>query len=458
VPLGERCERAEAHEVFVFELKVRPAARDLAIVEAEARLASVPGHDRTSGHEERKVAENALSLGVGEMNRESRNVDVLVRFGELLATTAEPETVMQELANTAIHALEAKAAVVVAIDARGMAFVGAKAGVSGDCAGFPGDADIDARLGDDLRRACPEIQHDHIVPLMLTAGGDLFGIVFFVFDEGTAVDEPLMRVTRGVTTLAGSALSQAARYAQLARSYAELRASRETLERTQKLRALGQMSAGVSHDLKNILNPLSLHLQFLQRRLPADATDAHDSVNEMRDVLKRGLQTIERLREFSRQAPSTAAEEVDLNALVAEALSIARPRLRSTQHDIHYKVIEELGAPGRVRVVAADAVAALVNLIVNAVDAMPKGGTITVRSGTSAEGPFVSIVDDGPGMPPEVEARVFEPFFTTKGREGTGLGLAMVYAFMQRSHGRIGLVTAAEKGSAFTLTFPPVSP
>ncbi|MGZ5968964.1 MAG: ATP-binding protein, partial [Polyangiales bacterium] len=60
-----------------------------------------------------------------------------------------------------------------------------------------------------------------------------------------------------------------------------------------------------------------------------------------------------------------------------------------------------------------------------------------------------------PGMPPEIEARVFEPFFTTKGQEGTGLGLAMVYAFVQRSHGRIALTTAPGKGAAFTLTFPP---
>jgi signal transduction histidine kinase len=85
---------------------------------------------------------------------------------------------------------------------------------------------------------------------------------------------------------------------------------------------------------------------------------------------------------------------------------------------------------------------------------MPGGGTITVQSGTEDGMSFVSIADNGPGMPPEVEQRAFEPFFTTKGQEGTGLGLAMVYAFVQRHRGRITLKTAPGEGAAFTLSFP----
>ncbi|MGZ3420309.1 MAG: sensor histidine kinase [Polyangiales bacterium] len=386
---------------------------------------------------------------------QNRAIEVLARFGELLASAAEPEAVMRELASTAVGSLAAKAAVIVAVGADGSAFVGAKAGLQGDCAGFPGDVDIDASLADDLRAHCPEIANDHIIAFMLASGGDLFGVALFAFDKASAFEDHHMRLARAIASLAASGLSQAARYAQLSRSYAELRASREVLERSQKLRALGEMAAGVSHDLKNILNPLSLHLQFIERGLPKDATDARESVAEMKGVLSRGLQTIERLREFSRQAPSGKAEDVDPNALVAEALSITRPRLRSTRHDVHYRVVEELGTTKAICVQTADAVAALVNLVVNAVDAMPNGGTITLTTGANEDGAFIRVADDGPGMPPEIEARVFEPFFTTKGQEGTGLGLAMVYAFVQRSHGRIALTTAPGKGAAFTLTFPP---
>jgi signal transduction histidine kinase len=97
---------------------------------------------------------------------------------------------------------------------------------------------------------------------------------------------------------------------------------------------------------------------------------------------------------------------------------------------------------------------ALVNLIANAIDAMPAGGTITLRSGEGDGGAWVSVADDGPGMPPEVERRVFEPFFTTKGEAGTGLGLAMVQATMRRHGGTVKLVTEPGQGTTFTLWFP----
>ena len=93
-------------------------------------------------------------------------------------------------------------------------------------------------------------------------------------------------------------------------------------------------------------------------------------------------------------------------------------------------------------------------LDLSAIDALRDGGTITLRTGESDGGSWVQVADDGSGMPPDVEARVFEPFFTTKGEDGTGLGLAMVYASMQRHGGSVRLETAPGKGTAFTLWFP----
>ena len=101
---------------------------------------------------------------------------------------------------------------------------------------------------------------------------------------------------------------------------------------------------------------------------------------------------------------------------------------------------------------ASEAVSAIVNLIVNATDAMPTGGVITVRTGAETGGGWIDVIDDGPGMPPEVESRVFEPFFTTK-PEGTGLGLAIVYAFVQRHQGKIQLETAPGRGTRIRLWF-----
>jgi signal transduction histidine kinase len=117
-------------------------------------------------------------------------------------------------------------------------------------------------------------------------------------------------------------------------------------------------------------------------------------------------------------------------------------------------IVVDSGGPPPIRGAAADLVAAVVNLVANAIDAMPRGGTITVSTGVDDAGPWLEVADDGPGMPPEVRDRVFEPFFTTKGEAGTGLGLAMVYACMVRHAGTVELTSAPGQGSRFRLRFP----
>jgi signal transduction histidine kinase len=245
----------------------------------------------------------------------------------------------------------------------------------------------------------------------------------------------------------------------------ELRASQDTLARTAKLRALGQMAAGISHDLKNILNPISLHLQLLKRAVARGAADeARESIVEMDQILKRGVQTIERLRDFSRQTPESRAELVDVNQLAHEAIEIARTRMASRPYR-SLSIREQLGAPPQVMARSGDVVSAVVNLVVNAIDALcqppPAGsldeageGIITIRTGESRGGAWIEVADNGPGMALEVEQRVFDPFFTTKGDDGTGLGLAMVYACVHRQGGSVALETGPGRGAKFTLWFP----
>jgi signal transduction histidine kinase len=214
------------------------------------------------------------------------------------------------------------------------------------------------------------------------------------------------------------------------------------------------MAAGVSHDLKNILNPLSMHAQIVQRAIARnDDAQAKQSVEEMHAVIRRGVETVERLRAFSRQSPEARAQKVDINVLVREAAAIARPRMSSRAVALS-RIVEELGEVPPVLARADEVVAAVVNLVVNAIDAMPGGGTITLRTATSDDRASITVIDTGPGMTPEVQSRVFEPFFTTKGADGTGLGLAMVFATMQRHGGSVSLETEPGKGAAFTLSFP----
>jgi signal transduction histidine kinase len=147
----------------------------------------------------------------------------------------------------------------------------------------------------------------------------------------------------------------------------------------------------------------------------------------------------------------------DLRELARESIEIAKPRSR-TKHDVHFTIVPKLDEAPPVKLSAGEAIAAFVNLIVNAIDAMPTGGNIEIATGTSDDGGgFLRVTDNGPGMTDDVRARVFDAFFTTKGKQGTGLGLSTVHSFVQRHHGRIALDTELGKGTTFALFFPAAS-
>ena len=221
-----------------------------------------------------------------------------------------------------------------------------------------------------------------------------------------------------------------------------------TLEQGYKLRVLGQMAAGVAHDLKNVLNPIGLNLVLLRRRA-GDAAAVAEVSARIEDAIRTGTELIDRLRGFSRQEPERVAEPADLNRVADAAVDICLPRIHQSKG---IQVERERGESPPVLVNASELVSAVVNLVVNAAEALADTGTIRVRTGAD-EGGWIEIADDGPGMPPEVARRVFEPFFTTKDR-GTGLGLAQVYALAQRHGGRVELDTAPGAGTRFRLWFP----
>ncbi len=236
-----------------------------------------------------------------------------------------------------------------------------------------------------------------------------------------------------------------------AANHAELRRAETLLVRGEKLRALGQMATGIAHDLKNLLNPLGLHLELVDRALRKAGAERAESITVMREILQRGVETIDRLRAFSRLEPEPMTEDVDLGAAAREAIDLVRPRL--AQHAA-VVVRDELGTPGVVRGRAGEIVVALVNLLVNAIEACGERGAVTVRGAADDDGAWLEIADDGPGMAAEVQARVFEPFFSTKGDDGTGLGLVNVFATMLRHGGEVLLETAPDRGARFTLRFP----
>jgi len=166
-------------------------------------------------------------------------------------------------------------------------------------------------------------------------------------------------------------------------------------------------------------------------------------------ILARGVETIERLRDFSRQSSEESdAVPTDLNEMVHEAIEISKPRLAGIQ------LVLEMGSPALTVIRPADCVTAIVNLVLNSADALQGRGRITVRTGSADGGAWVEVLDNGPGMTAEIKARILEPLFTTKGNQGTGLGMSIVSAFTQRHGGRLEIQSEPGQGASFKMWFP----
>lgn len=377
-------------------------------------------------------------------------IEALGRFARVVSDAAGAEHVLALLADALAEHVCPDGVAIYALEATGAMRLAAERGLA---AAREVDVDLDdlAELGARLCAASGDAYAVHL-SRPLVAGASLYGEAVMLHKRSSAPAPDRVDLADALIDLAAVALGTAAHVQQLERQFEELRAQQDILARTEKLRALGQMAAGVSHDLKNILNPLSLHIQVVTRAIDrGDLDGAKDSALEMKQIVQRGVQTLDRLRDFSRQSGDAQKELVDLDCLAREAAAIGMSRVASGRARAP-SLREELGAPPRVSAVSSEVLSALVNLVVNAIDA--GSDTITLRSGADDAGSWVEVRDDGPGMPPEVAARIFEPFFTTKGDDGTGLGLAMVYATMQRHGGSASIESASGQGATLRLSFP----
>jgi signal transduction histidine kinase len=381
-------------------------------------------------------------------------IESLVRFTRIAAGSEEPEVVLDLLAETALaHSTAAAAATLRLRDDGSIALVASR-NLPKRLVGWSAEVDsIDEELGGRLCAAAGKrCVASRVLPLMSHQA--LFGALVLLYSSAAAAEAETLEVARSLADLAATSFGRSFQYRELQRAYDELRASREAQARAYKLGVLGQMAAGVAHDLKNFLNPISIHLTLLERRVGADDSDARESIAAMRDVVKRGVATIDRLRDFSRQQPERENSPQAIDPLVEQAVEMARARIVSTRR-YQLALRTELGAPPPVAVAPDELVSAVVNLVVNSIDAMAEKGTsITVATGVSGGEVFVRVSDDGPGIAPEVARRIFEPFFTTKGEAGTGLGLANVYAFARRFGGDVTLDTKVGEGASFTIRLP----
>ena len=264
------------------------------------------------------------------------------------------------------------------------------------------------------------------------------------------------------------AAHQAQLHSVLQQAYDDLRQSQQAAMQQERLRGLGQMASGIAHDINNALSPVALYTEALLEKEPGVSERGRGYLATIQRAIEDVSKTVARMREFSRPRESQVVlAPVDINQLVEQVIGLTRarwsdqPQLRGILIELESELSAELppifGAEGEIR-------DALTNLIFNAVDAMPEGGTLTVRTknltaepvdgNAAGDRPCAEVSDTGVGMSEATRQHCLEPFYTTKGERGTGLGLAMVYGMVQRHGADLEIESELGKGTTVRLAFP----
>src|SRR5215472_14050381 len=237
-----------------------------------------------------------------------------------------------------------------------------------------------------------------------------------------------------------------------------LRATQAQLVRGETLAAIGKLASGMAHHLNNLF---AVMLGRLETVLPTVSDpDARRYVEIVQRAAQDGAEVVRRVQRFSRVQPVSRAAPVDLNQLAEDVLDLTRPRWHDEAQLRQIRIDTEL-ALGVIKPVAGELAPlreVLTNLVLNAIDAMPGGGKLTLRTWSGGQEVHCAVSDTGSGMSEEVRQRAFEPFYTTKGPKSTGLGLSVTYGIVQRHNGRIDIDTGPGRGTTVHIILPAALP
>jgi PAS domain S-box-containing protein len=238
------------------------------------------------------------------------------------------------------------------------------------------------------------------------------------------------------------------------RDLTERRRTHERMAQSDKLRAVGELAAGVAHNLNNALTVIQGRAQLLQRRATDEATSK--SLEVIVKAVADGSQTLRRILDFARRDQAKSFAPVELAELISTSVEIAKPKWnrKSATHSGSINVSVENRGTVYVMGEAAELREVVLNLLFNAVDAMPDGGEIEIGTRAELDSACFWVADTGSGMSPETVARIFEPFYTTKGERGTGLGLSASHGIITRHQGRIMVVSEPGLGTRFEVRLP----
>lgn len=298
-------------------------------------------------------------------------------------------------------------------------------------------------------------QLDAELLVALRNSDDLVGIIVLgpkLSGEVYSADDK--RVLTVVSQHITATLENARLFQDLNQAYIDLKEAQERLIQSERLKALGEMTSGIAHDFNNILTSISGNTQLVLRWLNDEKMIRR--LQTVKQSTQDAAGMVRRLQDFARVRADCSSEIVDINEIVKDALEMVRPRLDEQREarNAGIELFTDLGDIGNAEGDAGELREALTNILINAIEAMPDGGKLDIRSRNQAGSIYISLSDTGTGMSGDTIKRVFEPFFTTKGEQGLGMGLSVVYGTVRRHGGDIAVSSTVGKGSTFTIQLP----
>ncbi len=247
------------------------------------------------------------------------------------------------------------------------------------------------------------------------------------------------------------AIENAELYRSLEKQMIELKETQEQLIQAAKLAAIGELAANVAHEINNPLTSIIGFVELMKEYDDMDLIKNRLEIIEHESIRARDI--VRELLNFARKRPLQLSD-VDINSLIKEVIILTRAQAKTGRVEIvedYGDIPRMIGDPNQIKQV-------FVNIINNAIHAMPEGGKLYIKTSSSHDDITIVFKDTGVGIPADVLPRIFEPFFTTKREKGTGLGLSISYRIIQDHGGRINVESNEGKGTAFTITLPVISP
>ncbi len=428
------------------------------VQQSEARLRAQLGHLSLLQHITRAIGDRQDLASIFNVVLQSLETNLPIDFGCVLRRDAATGQLYMNTIGAASRRLGDAIALrddtALAIDANGLSGC-----IAGELLCVPDTRQVDTALA----RMLADGGLGSLVIAPLGADKACFGVLLAARSKLDAFSSADCDFLKQLSDHVALAAEQAQLYGALQQAYDDLRQTQHTVMQQERLRALGQMASGIAHDINNAISPVALYTESLLEREPNLSPRARSYLTTIQRAIDDVASTVARMREFYRQRePQLTLARVDLNGTVQQAIEFTHARWSDLPQKLGIAVelrTELHDGPAEVMAAEGELRDALTNLIFNAVDAMPEGGTLTLRTrriSDSSDGEThycIEVSDTGVGMDEATRRRCLEPFFTTKGERGTGLGLAMVYGMIQRHSAELQIDSEPGKGTTFRLVF-----